>query len=840
MLDQMIMVIITTVMVLSVLAYMMNHLSEVINKRIDEVGNGISKVGVETEKAVAEIQEKVSEVKDSVVKVSQRTEVAVASIQRDFTAMTNTVQGDIAMAAGHFAMASNSARNLAEEAIPAAQNAAAISTWGVGCIMGYSITTVILAFVALFRNLYTRNKASRNNSNLTQVQRESLVLSERNVYAAFDAVALTILVPMLFTTGVTGAMKVWAFLKSVSRIVRDAAGVYGLYTRFMSTGSDDEFPATRVVDEIANATDELVNRVEAEKQARLNMDDEKKEEPTSLPPQPLYSSFAPGGRLSDEQMESIMKGEGRKYGNMCSQCNKVGCEHTNDPDYKGYFRIYEDDLVGKLREHWKEMEDMVHLNTIKEGLDKYPGLKVLVIFLMFGSLLLLARWYHSTPIKKEQIVSVQEEIERHQRRLKEIRERKEGNRGKRPAVDYSRSDKGLIKMFRELRDEDEMPDYLTVDGKGKLMHVDELGFKSYHVPNQRNTRVESVVVMTHKEWEELLLAEPYMKVMKKVKHNMPMREFESIDRELGSIVLYSIGNRMYQIDLTEAPYNHKLSNLEINQTEARKSRKTPVESPQVKENVTTFKKNLDRKLRCNFCQTARDAGDSTRCPWNHTQTTCRFYEVKKRQEIANEAWLKEYKVVPQTFKEALVNGPQFKTKQLQDSIGWAVVTSGGKTVSMNCTAMWTSVYVSGHIFAEGGDSITFEFKAGSYTCAKSSGRLLGNDSMFFPLPSFKVPQLRAGTYKIGDKCMLICRNCPVSQDDSLVVSQGVLREVITTENNERAYATYNSINGNCGAPVINSEGKVIGWHNANSGKDNMFIPVTPTLCRKVTSSESSF
>jgi hypothetical protein len=57
---------------------------------------------------------------------------------------------------------------------------------------------------------------------------------------------------------------------------------------------------------------------------------------------------------------------------------------------------------------------------------------------------------------------------------------------------------------------------------------------------------------------------------------------------------------------------------------------------------------------------------------------------------------------------------------------------------------------------------------------------------------------------------------------------------------ERAYYKCSSVDGNCGAPVVNVNGKVVGVHNATTSYETVFIPFTNLGCQKATGSERSF
>jgi len=79
-----------------------------------------------------------------------------------------------------------------------------------------------------------------------------------------------------------------------------------------------------------------------------------------------------------------------------------------------------------------------------------------------------------------------------------------------------------------------------------------------------------------------------------------------------------------------------------------------------------------------------------------------------------------------------------------------------------------------------------------------------------------------------------------ASDKAFVIGEGRVQRTIKTVGHERAYCTYNSVQGNCGAPALNPQGKVVGFHNANAGTENVFIPITKDLAHSATGSVSSF
>jgi len=197
-------------------------------------------------------------------------------------------------------------------------------------------------------------------------------------------------------------------------------------------------------------------------------------------------------------------------------------------------------------------------------------------------------------------------------------------------------------------------------------------------------------------------------------------------------------------------------------------------------------------------------------------------------------------------KEALHFGPQFAVGAVVKSIGWAEVNTGVTITSMNCTAVWNGFYVSQHVFPSGTDhdqEITFFYGELSGKAMKKDGKKIGNDSLFFPCPaSLKgVPRLRTAETKEGDKVTLLCYNSREAQSEGhFKTSTGTVKSLTTIPGAERAHVTYSSDYSNCGSPVINDAGKCVGWHNARTSTENVFIPVTKHLVGVATGSSESF
>jgi len=127
----------------------------------------------------------------------------------------------------------------------------------------------------------------------------------------------------------------------------------------------------------------------------------------------------------------------------------------------------------------------------------------------------------------------------------------------------------------------------------------------------------------------------------------------------------------------------------------------------------------------------------------------------------------------------------------------------------------------------------------------TTGKDVARDTVLFPRPfgweKEKVPNLRWASTKVGEKVKLIAY---ASRAEALAGKfcddSGVVKMLVVNPNEERAYYKVSSVDGNCGAPVVNTEGRVVGWHNATTATDTVFIPCTALACQKATGSAQSF
>jgi hypothetical protein len=200
---------------------------------------------------------------------------------------------------------------------------------------------------------------------------------------------------------------------------------------------------------------------------------------------------------------------------------------------------------------------------------------------------------------------------------------------------------------------------------------------------------------------------------------------------------------------------------------------------------------------------------------------------------------------PKTEKsEAKINGEQYRTQDVAKSTGWA--ECGHKEI--NFTACLNGLIISGHLLVEGESHITFYHAV----CAKEGlkipvekGKKIARDTLLFPRPpawsAEDCPNLRTSSPVVGEKVKLIAYPDRAAallgrpSDDS-----GVVKAVIALPNEERGFYNVSSVDGNCGAPACNASGKVVGWHNATTDRETVFIPCTALVVQLATSSPPSF
>jgi hypothetical protein len=223
------------------------------------------------------------------------------------------------------------------------------------------------------------------------------------------------------------------------------------------------------------------------------------------------------------------------------------------------------------------------------------------------------------------------------------------------------------------------------------------------------------------------------------------------------------------------------------------------------------------------------------------KTECRNFKEKGTCSYGDKCRFKHEK------KEALVNGPQFAEGKFP--VHESIMIAKTDKNRMCAVRIWNGIATMAHIFKDCVvDAITFSKGDCKVELKKEEGKLVGRDLLFFPYSGVgkegaiaKMRSLRAADPVVGKKSMLVtytteedCAKANAKRDI------GVIKSVEREPMKERALYTASSMEGNCGSPVIDTDGRVIGFHDATLGTENVFIPITPAIVALATGSQSSF
>jgi hypothetical protein len=186
-------------------------------------------------------------------------------------------------------------------------------------------------------------------------------------------------------------------------------------------------------------------------------------------------------------------------------------------------------------------------------------------------------------------------------------------------------------------------------------------------------------------------------------------------------------------------------------------------------------------------------------------------------------------------KEAAVNGPQFATGHVLSSVGWAEKPSGSGT---NFTACLNGVVVPEHLFKKEDESVTLYHTAypNGVKCLKSAAKKIGNDTLYFARPAGwavdKVRDLRTADGSVGSKVELLTyadKASAIAGFEKHHHDSSVVKSIMSNPGEEKAWYRSSTRAGSCGSPVVNTDGKVIGFHNATTAVDTVFIPLTAVM-----------
>jgi hypothetical protein len=202
-------------------------------------------------------------------------------------------------------------------------------------------------------------------------------------------------------------------------------------------------------------------------------------------------------------------------------------------------------------------------------------------------------------------------------------------------------------------------------------------------------------------------------------------------------------------------------------------------------------------------------------------------------------------------QESMVNGERFRTAGVVKSLGWAETNDGRGSCFCAC---WNGLYIPEHLVLKDAthpvpaETVTLfhaEYPSG-ISVKVADAKKIGRDSMILARPAGwdhkLVPNLGWTNPKVAAKVKLIAF---ASRAEALAGQchddAGVVKSIVSMPDQERAVYSCSSVDGNCGAPVVSTDGKLVGWHNSTIGNvATTFIPATSLMCQKATGSASSF
>jgi hypothetical protein len=206
---------------------------------------------------------------------------------------------------------------------------------------------------------------------------------------------------------------------------------------------------------------------------------------------------------------------------------------------------------------------------------------------------------------------------------------------------------------------------------------------------------------------------------------------------------------------------------------------------------------------------------------------------------------------PAEKQEAMVNGERFRTASVVKSLGWVETNDGRGSCFCAC---WNGLYIPEHLVLKdathlvSAETVTLfhaEYPNGIQVKV-ADAKKIGRDSLILSRPAGwdhkLVPNLGWTNPKVAAKVKLIAF---ASRAEALAGQchddAGVVKSIVSMPDQERAVYSCSSVDGNCGAPVVSTEGKLVGWHNSTIGNvATTFIPATSLMCQKATGSASSF
>jgi len=460
-------------------------------------------------------------------------------------------------------------------------------------------------------------------------------------------------------------------------------------------------------------------------------------------------------------------------------------------------------------------EDKAYKKNLEEIIKEKPWLLPVVVLLVFACLLLLSRYLHPEKPSK-----------------KEVKERSTPNKVKKKRhIVYDDTMKGLYEtdeqgnLLKRL-DSKEVAEY------NKLMREQEMldEYALYEGPEDVGADAEFAAKRAQgmrRHQDEV--NEAYVKKLKK-QHT----------KEGGVKVYHCLACRCEKGD----PVPCKQYAVAVKAAVAAKEKElNEIKNAAVAEYIAKQKQTpesksveKDSKIKKVYLKKCTDVNCKKNCGLFHSKVAA-AKAVKAQKKVLSATKKKKVKVEK---KESLVNGPRFDVSAVPNSIAWA--TSGDS--HMNATLLWGGLMLCAHLFEKASETVEITIDGVSKTLKKSDFTSVGNDLLFFKhiknvFPDVKF--LRAAVSRVGEKICLIAYDSLEDQKQKKYhCDAGKITSILTEKGEEKAYYTVSSVKGCCGAPVVNVNGKVVGFHNFTTSVDTGFIPVTKEICQLATGATSTF
>jgi len=675
-----------------------------------------------------------------------------------------------------------------------------------GLIDGYVIGTILVSVFALVRNLYVRLN--------TKEKKESL--SEKSVFKLFDVLALAAIVPLFATHGGKAALGVWSTLRSLCLMIRTACEGFHLFSLLFSS-KDVPFIGESGIKGVVDAVDELSERLDEKKQSgkaaprvEVNFDEFKSS--------PAYDRF-----MEHQAKSTVVERVFPK----CSDCNEryepdqsdwdgccQKCGDFSEPLWKPCVHCRVTSVDNHKRtvcqacfnrgipdvnavEQWPVLEspvltDICHLQASGKVPGDHRGVRAKV---------------------KMPIAEPVDQTKRH------------------PLID-------LTAVFSEEKE------------KKQILNLERIiADKPWLLPVVFLIIFACLLLLSRyfhspKEKKEAKFAPQKMKKRSKRHYDGSSSVGDSEDTKQGLFETDEQGNMVARLGKRAKATAAKAARAEQQNYENPHEKASSEEEYANKRSVSLMKeaakkvktvvpKKKDWKEKCTVSGCKGDCG--LYCP----QGSSKAGVAKAAKAIKKKVKAKEVKPVKTEKKESLVNGKRFNVSHVAKSIGRADTESN----SMNCTLLWNGLILCSHIFAKGEDVVTVMVGSVSKVLKKIDFITIGNDLMFYKNITKEFPGvkfLRASRPYVGQKVRVISYDSEedmkkgITHDDS-----GKIRSVIVEENEEKGWYDISSIDGSCASPVVDVDGKVVGFHNFTNGSETTgFIPLTDMISQKAAGSST--